>query len=108
MACHRFKKRRAIVILLVSSLLTSGHAAGLESLQPRIYSGTPIDLLPVPPEAAVRYQLPATLETPASFSNIPAELDLSYLSMSPQQQQVSALGNVVGGCLLYTSDAADE
>ena len=70
---------------------------GWESLQPRFYAGTAVDLLPDQPDAAVRYQLPATLETPASFSNIPAELDLSYLSMSPQQQQVSALGNVVGG-----------
>ena len=77
------------------SVRTSG---GLEweSLQPRFYAGTAVDLLPDQPEDVVRYQLPATLETPASFSNIPAALDLSYLSVSPDAQQVSAMGNLVG------------
>ncbi|MCH2332095.1 MAG: hypothetical protein MK312_11265, partial [Roseibacillus sp.] len=78
------------------SVRTSG---GLEweSLQPRIYSGTPVDLLPDQPDAVVRYQLPATVETPVSFSNIPTELDLSYLSIWPGSGQVSAMGNLVEG-----------
>ena len=86
-----------IAALVASSLLPFGHCAELESLRPRIYAGTPVDLLPDQPEAAVRYQLPATVETPMSFANIPAELDLSYLSISPGSQQVSAIGNVVEG-----------
>ena len=71
--------------------------ASWESLQPRFYAGTAVDLLPGQPDSVVRYQLPATVDTPASFSNIPAELDLSYLSVHPGSQQVSAMGNLVEG-----------
>ena len=85
------------MILLVSSLLTSGHAAGLESLRPQIYAGTPIDLALDQTDVAVRYQLPATMETSMSFANIPPVLDLSYLSIAPARQQVSAMGNLVEG-----------
>ena len=85
------------MILLVSSLLTSGNAAGLESLRPQIYAGTPIDLVLDQTDVVVRYQLPATMETSMSFANIPPVLDLSYLSISPGSLQVSAMGNLVEG-----------
>ena len=77
--------------------MPSGYCAQWESLRPRIYAGTSIDLLPDQPENVVKYQLPATVETPASFSNMPSELDLSYLSISPGSSQVSAMGNMVEG-----------
>jgi hypothetical protein len=81
----------------------AGWAEGEEwnTLAPRLYSGQPQDWLEsdLPPGAeGVRYfRLDSAVAPPVSFSNLPEQLNLSYLSLNTDGQGITAMGNAVRG-----------
>ena len=77
-------------------------ADGLEwkSLHERIYSGQSLELLAGETggnRSIRRFELLLGEEGPVSFGNVPSTLDLSYLSVSANGQQVVGMGNLVQG-----------
>ncbi len=70
------------------------------SLRERIYAGQFLGVLPGKMADGLsvhRFDLPSVAEGPVSFGNFPSELNLSYLSVSANGQQVVGMGNLVSG-----------
>ena len=70
------------------------------SLRERIYAGQFLGVLPgkmADGLSSHRFDLPSAAEGPVSFGNFPSELNLSYLSVSANGQQVVGMGNLVSG-----------
>lgn len=88
--------------LLVSSILL-GEDASISpwtSLGPAVYTGAPLDWLSEGIHVEVdelRYDQLLVSGSPVSFDNFPADLALSYLSLSASTQNVAGMGNVVNG-----------
>ena len=100
----RVRCRDLLVTLVLSWMVSqAGWAEGEEwnTLAPRLYSGQPQDWLEsdLPPGAeGVRYfRLDSAVAPPVSFSNLPEQLNLSYLSLNTDGQGITAMGNAVRG-----------
>ena len=100
----RVRRRELIVVLVLSWMVSqAGWAEGEEwnILGPRLYSGQPQGWLEsdLPPSVeGVRYfRLDAAGAPPLSFSNLPEQLNLSYLSLTADGQGITAMGNAVRG-----------
>ena len=93
-------KAALFFVLLAGAEALSENEVRWESLRHRIYVGQ--SLGPLPSEGAGeffmrRFEIPLSGEGPVSYGNIPSVLDLSYLSVSANGQQVVGMGNLVQG-----------